>query len=258
MSKEVISLNEMLELAMDIGEQMLVCGAEVYRVEDSLTRIFRAMGAERCDVFIITSSMVVTAHTPDGKAFTETRRIKNTGTDYERLHRLNDLSRRICSGDMSKEDITLELARISAIASYPRWLISVCYAVIAGAFTLFFGGGIYEAIVSLLVGLAVSFSVMLCEKITKNKIFSKFISSSLASALAVIALSLGAIATVDKVLIGNIMTLIPGIGITNALRDMFVGDSIAGILRTTEALLSTVAIAAGYFAVIFVTGGVAI
>ena len=59
----------------------------------------------------------------------------------------------------------------------------------------------------------------------------------------------------DKLIIGNIMTLIPGIGLTNALRDLFTGDSIAGLLRSIEAVLTAFAIAAGYFLVI-VLGGV--
>ena len=60
---------------------------------------------------------------------------------------------------------------------------------------------------------------------------------------------------IDKVIIGNIMTLVPGIGLTNAIRDLFVGDSIAGILRTIEACLIALAITAGYFVLIFLVGG---
>ena len=52
------------------------------------------------------------------------------------------------------------------------------------------------------------------------------------------------------------MLLIPGLGFTNALRDLFVGDSIAGILRSIEALLSAVGIAAGYFLFVLIAGGV--
>ena len=59
----------------------------------------------------------------------------------------------------------------------------------------------------------------------------------------------GVIATADNVIIGNIMTLIPGLGLTKALRDLFTGDSIAGLLRTIEAVLIALAIAAGYFVV---------
>ena len=251
-------MNRSFNLAMDIGEQMLVCGAEVHRVEDSLNRIFKAMGAVRVDVFIITSSMVVTAHTTDAEPFTQTRRIKDTGTDFERLHKLNELSRRICSEDLSADEIASELSKISVSSGYPQWLICVCYSVIAGAFTLFFGGGIFEALVSLFVGFIVSLVIMVCDRTVKNKIFAKFVSSLIATALAYAALKFGIISSLDKVLIGNIMTLIPGIGLTNAIRDLFVGDSIAGLLRTIEACLTALAIAAGYFVLIFLTGGIAI
>ena len=51
------------------------------------------------------------------------------------------------------------------------------------------------------------------------------------------------------------MALIPGVGFTNAMRDLFMGDSISGVLRTIEAVLLALAIAAGYFSVIYVFGG---
>ena len=248
-------MNKLFDLAMDIGEQMLVSGAEVHRVEDTLDRILHAMGACRVDVFIITSSMVVTVHTENGDTLTQTRRIKDTGIDYDRLHKLNALSRKICSERLCAEEIENALGRIAEARQYPRWLIVICYSFIAGAFTLFFGGDIFEAAVSLLVGLVVSFVVFACDVMVKNKIFTKFMSSLVATALAIAALSIGIIPDIDKVIIGNIMTLVPGIGLTNAIRDLFVGDSIAGILRTIEACLIALAITAGYFVSIFFLGG---
>ena len=50
------------------------------------------------------------------------------------------------------------------------------------------------------------------------------------------------------------MSLIPGIGLTNALRDLFTGDSISGLLRLIEAALIALSIAAGYFLVAFLGG----
>lgn len=251
-------MKERLNCAMDIGEQMLICGAEVHRVEDTLTRICTAFGASRVDVFIITSSMVVTVHTNDGDTYTQTRRIISSGTDFEKLHRLNALSREICAKKLTVQDIKKELDSICCIKGYPFWLECVCYAVIAGAFTLFFGGSVMQSIVSLLIGGIIRIVVLFTEKAVKNKIFSKFISSFAATALAFIALRFNIIADVDKVIIGNIMTLIPGIGLTNALRDLFTGDSIAGLLRSVESLLIAIAIAAGYFLLAFITGGVAV
>ena len=42
------------------------------------------------------------------------------------------------------------------------------------------------------------------------------------------------------------MLLIPGIALTNAIRDLFSGDTISGLLRFAEALISSVAIAWGF------------
>lgn len=236
-----------LTCAMDIGEQMLLSGAEVHRAEESIRRMCSAFGAVRTDVFIITSSMVVTVFTADGKTFTQTRRITSTTSDFEKLHLLNQLSRRICQTELTEEQIRRELDAAVNRKSYPFWLECLCYAGIAGAFTLFFGGGFTEMLVSLAVGALVRFGILIIDGLTFNKIFSKFFSAALATLLACLAVKIGWVHTVDKIIIGNIMTLIPGIGLTNALRDLFTGDSIAGLLRTIEAVLIALAIAAGYF-----------
>lgn len=248
-------MEKLLDSIMDIGEQMLISGAEVHKVEDSIKRMFSAYGTKRTDVFIITSSIVVTIHTDD-KAYTQTRRITETTTDYEKVHRLNELSRRICKNKYSDKEIRNQLAEIAKSKKYPLWFEFICYAIISGAFTLFFGGGIIEAAVSFIIGTLVRFVILLCDKTVKNKIFSKFVSAFIATSLAYITLRLSIISAVDKVIIGNIMTLIPGIGLTTALKDLLVGDSIAGLLRTIEACITALAIAAGYFAVAFLTGGI--
>ncbi len=247
-------MDKLLNAVMDIGEQMLVCGGEVHRVEDSLQRIFCAYGTKRADIFIITSSIVVTVHTNED-TYTQTRRITETSTDYDKLHKLNELSRNICKYKFSSKEIQKRLSDISAAKTYPLWLEFMCYSVIAGAFTLFFGGNITDAIVSFIAGAFVRLVILVCDKTVKNKIFTKFISAATATSIAFLALNLTLISSVDKVIIGNIMTLIPGIGLTTALKDLLVGDSIAGLLRTIEACITALAIAVGYLVITFLVGG---
>ncbi len=251
-------MKKMMDCAMDIGEQMLLCGAEVHRVEDSVNRICHAFGAVRADVFIITSSMVLTVHGQDGGIHTQTRRIQSLGTDFHRLDRLNRLSRRICSQKMTMEEIREELESIKAGKSYPFWAECLAYAAIGGSFTLFFGGDLPQFLVSFLVGALLRFAVFFADHTAGNPVFSKFLSSFLLTAMAFLFVRLGVISGADKVIIGNIMLLIPGIGFTNALRDLFMGDSIAGMLRLLEAILLAVALAAGYFLFVLATGGVVI
>ncbi len=250
-------MQELFACAMDIGEQMLLSGAEVHRVEESIKRMGHAFGAERVDVFIITSSMVVTLHTHDGQSYTQTRRITSSATDFEKLHQLNALSRKICQQSLSPQEIREQLEAAVNCIAYPFWLECLCCAAIAGAFTLFFGGSLPETGISLIVGAVVRVANLLLEKLIPNKIFSKFSSAAIATLLAYFCVRSGWIPNVDKVIIGNIMSLIPGIGLTNALRDLFTGDSIAGLLRSIEAVLTALAIAAGYF-LVTVWGGFAL
>ncbi len=247
-----------LRIALDIGEQMLTSGGEVHRVEDSVSRIALALGAERADIFIITSQMTATVFDKEGNSQTQTRRIKGGGTNIEKLHRLNSLSRSICEKELTEAEILDELENIQKSSAYPFPITVAAQAVIAGAFALFFGGSIPEALVSFFIGALLRLTAKAMELGDINNIFSKLVCSALSTGIALILVQLGAVDSIDKIMIGNIMALIPGVGFTNAMRDLFMGDSITGILRTIEAVLIALAIAAGYFAVVLAFGGGAI
>ena len=55
-----MEMKKVLKYAMEIGECMLVSGAGVSRVEDTISRICKAYGAKEANVFSITSSIVTT------------------------------------------------------------------------------------------------------------------------------------------------------------------------------------------------------
>lgn len=248
-------MENILKCALDIGERMLTSGGEVHRVEDSVSRIATALGAERADIFIITSHMTATVFDKEGNSHTQTRRINGGNTNIEMLHRLNSLSRSICEKHPTCEEIEAELKEIEKSSSYPFPYTVAAQAVIAGAFCLFFGGGIGEAFAALLIGALLRIANKVMEIGEINNIFSKLLCSALATGMSIFLVRMGAVPTIDNIMIGNIMALIPGVGFTNAMRDLFMGDSITGILRTIEAVLVALAIAAGYFAVAYTFGG---
>ncbi len=248
----------LLDCVADIGEQMLVSGAEVHRVEDSVNRMCTSLGALRVDCFIITSSMVITVHDDEGNVYTQTRRIQSLGIDYHKLNKLNSLSRYICTHTPTVEVIREEIRRIEQSKSYPFWAECAAYAVISCAFTLFFGGRLVESLLSALIGLALRFVVAFSDRFVGNVIFTKFLSSLSITALSYLTTVGGIVSSPDTIIIGNIMLIIPGLGFTNALRDLFTGDSIAGSLRFLEAVLSATAIAGGYFIFVLLMRGISI
>ena len=70
--------DQILHGLLDMGQMLLLCGAEINRVEDTMTRLGRAYGAKRVDIFVITSDIVLTVLFDDGAELTQTRRISGS------------------------------------------------------------------------------------------------------------------------------------------------------------------------------------
>ncbi len=246
---------QLLTCALDIGEQMLISGAEIGRVEDSIRHICSAYGCGRTDVFTITSSIVVSIEDTDRKFYTQTRRITATHTDLTRLDRLNALSRRICAARPSFDRVQEELQHICSGKTYPRWFEALASALIAGAFAVFFGGSWFDGLVAAPLGFALRYITWLLQRARLNQIFTNVVASFLMCFCAISMTRAGVGHDVNMIIIGNIMLLIPGIALTNSLRDMISGDIMSGMLRFFDAVLVAAAIAAGFILAASMLGG---
>ena len=235
-------LHELLKM----GEMLLGCGAEINRVEDTMTRRGRAYGAKRVDIFVITSDIVLTVLFDDGAELTQTRRISGSpATDFAKLEALNALSRKVCAAPVSAAELhealcAIDEKRPSALRSY---LGSVLTAL---GFTLFLGGGIADALFAGAVGAMVCWMQRKVMPVFRNGAFFQLLTGLLAGAVICLAGRLSDVFAVDKMSIGVIMLLIPGAALTNAVRDMLVGHTISGLLRLAESLLLALMLAIGF------------
>lgn len=249
-------LHTLLSSVLEILEMMIASGAEIYRAEESARHILDAYGMARADVYATTSNIIVSVETDDGTIKTHTRRVSQIATDIEKVHHLNDLVRRISTTAPPVETLPTEIKAIKAKKQYPAWIVIMAYGVIAAAFYLFFGGRLLvELLVSFSAGIVSGLLTFGLDKIKANKFLVKFLCAFSACMIGFAFKRLHCIESVDNIIISNIMTLIPGIGLTNSLRDLFSGDSISGVLRLIEAGLLALAIACGYIITTFVFGG---
>ena len=246
---------QLLTCALDIGEQMLISGAEIGRVEDSVRHICTAYGCQRTDVFTITSSIVVSIEDSQRNFYTQSRRITGTRTDLTRLDKLNALSRRICSATPDYDHVQQELASICAGKPFPLWTEALASALIAGSFAVFFGGSWLDGLVAAPIGLCLRYITWLLQRARMNQIFTNVVASFLMSFTAIALTRSGIGHDVNMIIIGNIMLLIPGIALTNSLRDMISGDIMSGMLRFFDAVLVAAAIAAGFILAASLFGG---
>lgn len=253
--KDECNYDRILQGILDVGEEMICCGAEVSRVEDSIYRMCESYGADRINVFIITSNIQVTMEAPDGRILTHIRRIVRSEVNFDRLDYLNDLCRYICACNPDEKEISKKLTEVLNRPQQPLWLKFLGAVLVSGGFAVFFGGSWLDFAGAAVVGAVIILFELFLAKREKNAIVYNFIVSVGAGIASILLVQLGLGENTDKLMIGGIMLLIPGIAMTNAVRDMLTGDTASGLLRLCNAVLVAAAIACGFALTIFLSGG---
>lgn len=251
-----MDFDRVLQGILDIGEEMVVCGAEVNRVEDSIYRMCESYGGDRINVFIITSNIQVTMEAPDGRILTHIRRIVRYDANFDRLDYLNDLSRYICANRPEPDAMQ---QKFDEVMNRPKQHIALKFIgaiLVSGGFTVFFGGSWLDCIAAAIVGVIIVLMELFLASREKNQIVYNFAVSVTAGIATLLLVQLGVGINSDKIMIGGIMLLIPGIAMTNAIRDMLIGDIASGLLRLVNSVLVAAAIACGFAFTIIVLGGV--
>lgn len=247
-------LSSGLSSAMNAGELLLTYGAEVSRVEDTVQRIGRACGFERVDVFTITSYIAATAFLSDGTTMTENRRVKTRVTSLGKVEEVNALSRHFCIGEISLEEFREELRRVREEKSTPWWLELLMYMVISCSLSIFLGGTFPDGIAASISGMVLYAMICMSAHLQMNSLIQTSICSAVTALAVLLLVHLGIGVHPDKIMIGNIMLVIPGMQLTNSLRDMINGDTVSGVLNLSEAILKAVSVALG-FAFVLLAGG---
>ena len=232
-----------LSLSMDMGEAMLECGADVHRVEQTISLIGGAYGADRVDVFSINSMVLATVQAGE-QTYTQSRRVTSYTTDLDRLEDLNSLSRRLCGEKPPLDRARRAFARLGGRSGVlPALLKAMGYVFAAGGFCVFFGGRAGDCLVSMLIAVL----LWLCDRHLRAQLPNRLIYTAVTAAamgiLACLAGRIGLAPNPDKVMIGDIMLQIPGLVLINGLRDMLLGDTMTGCMRVVEAVLTALAIA---------------
>ena len=205
-------VSQFLCVLIKMGEALQNSGAEVFRVEDTLNRIAAAYGAEEVNIFVITSSIVVTLTMPDLPPQTQTRRLrKSTGNDLLELEQLNALSRRICAEKPPVEEFQQQLSTILAQPGEPR--LHLAGSVLAAAsFAVFFGGSLWDGVLAGGVAVFICWMERWLAPFCLNGVAFQFIASFLSGMAALLCCRVCPLLHADMVLIGVIYIIFRSMG----------------------------------------------
>ena len=71
------------------------------------------------------------------------------------------------------------------------------------------------------------------------------IGAAIIPTIAILLVKFRFIYTIDKVIMGSIMLLVPGLPLTNAIRDILDGELLSGAMKIEEVLLIGIAVSIG-------------
>ena len=186
-------------------------------MEDSIYRMCESYGADRINVFIITSNIQVTMEAPDGRILTHIRRIVRYDANFDRLDYLNDLSRYVCA-NLPEPDAMRQ--KFDEVMNRPKQHIALKFIgaiLVSGGFTVFFGGSWLDCIAASIDGVVIVLMELFLASREKNQIVYNFVVSVVAGITALLLVQIGLGDHSDKIMIGGIMLLIPGIAMTLSL-----------------------------------------
>ncbi|MCH5279390.1 MAG: threonine/serine exporter family protein [Christensenellaceae bacterium] len=241
-----MNYEELLEFSIAFAARLQKCGAETYRVEETIIRIVEAYGVKKVDTFVIPGCIMASLETDDGRVFSKIRRIKDCDTILDGVEKYNALCRKICYETPPLHEAKHMLNTATAdVRHYNTLVYHLASFVTAAGFAIFFGGTLSDAICSGVCGLATGLCLKFMSAFHANPFFKTvvagFILGTISHALAALELCMNA----DMVSIGAIMLLVPGFLFTNSMRDIIYGDTMSGVNRLVQVLIIAAAIVVG-------------
>lgn len=237
-------VKELMEIAVKAGVILLRSGAEIYRVEDTIVRIFGAYGVQ-CECFVLLTGIFLSAESEDGQTLTLVKRIKGHTIDLHRIELVNSFSRGLQQRLLDYADAKKALAGIENSFRYSFLARLAAAGATAYVYALIFKGSVNEGLAAFLISLVIYTVKEQVAKAGFFQFFEFFVSGVIAGALSFAASAVFTELNIYKIIIGAIMILVPGVAMTNGIKDALYGDTVSSLYRISEAVFISVAVGAG-------------
>lgn len=237
--------DKMMDICLLAGEIMLTYGAETYRVEETLERMAKAEHLKNVHSFVTTTGIFLSFEEDGRGDFMQMVRISERFQDLNKVTLVNQVSREFVIGNMTIDQAQEELVKIKSIINYPTWLVHLASGAAGGGFSYLFGGGVKDTIPAFIAGLIASIFLIEMERYFRVKFFAEFIAAFVGGSVAILLVFSGLGTNLNQIIIGTLMPLVPGVPLTNAVRDLMSGDLVAGVSRGAEAMVTSLFIATG-------------
>lgn len=249
-----------LELAMNAGVMLLSNGASTHRIENYIKTILDSRKFEKSEVFVTTTGIIVTIESDSTGLMTMVKNVSNKNMHLEKIALIETIINNFLLNKVTPENALTELEKIKNINSYSFLTTTLAFGG-AGAFrTLMFDGTYLDSIASFLVGICLAVFVQTLKSQKMTNFLVTIIGGFTVGFTSILLLRYGMGSSLEKIIIGSLIAIAPGVPFAHAANDIINGDHVSGGIRAMEALVSGIALACGTAFSIqfwsFISGGV--
>lgn len=243
MDNDLYKIHMINEICLLAGKILLKNGAETYRVEDTMVRIATFFGYEHSHSFVTPTGIIFSI---DERGETKFVRISDRTINLQKVIIVNSISRKITEGNLEMEEAIIQLQETEkSKKTYSVTSRIIAAAIVSACFTIMFGGLWLDFLPTILTGGLGFTCFVYFHRVVKVQFFAEFLASLVIGITAYGLVSTGIGYEMDKIIIGAVMPLVPGLLITNAVRDLMAGHLVSGLSKGAEAFLTAFAIGAG-------------
>lgn len=228
---------EILTLAVEIGDCMLRNGAEIYRVEDTVVHILSSYEVDEFDVYVLSNGIFASANENKEDACSIVRHVPLGAVNLAKISALNQLARDICDQKISLIDSWDRLEQCKNIPNYKKNAQIFFCGLGSACFCYLFGGSWLDFVFAFVIGSLEQVLLFGLKKYKFTRIITNILASLFVTLLATASTLTGLSLLSDKIIIGAIMPLVPGIAFTTSIRDIYNGDYLSGTIHLLDALI---------------------
>ncbi len=237
--------DKVFRLVMKAGEVLLHNGAEIFRVQETMTIIAKSFEAMSLDVFVVSNGLFVTMHRDGNNYSTQIKYVPIAQVHLGRVAAVNHLSREIVAGKYTIEEALAQLEHISMMP-YEHDVLRILFAGLGSAsFGYLLGGSAYDSLVSFISGVLLYIFILYAERIRIPKVLKIVLGSAGVTLISLILFRMGLGDDLNHIIIGSIICLVPGVSITTSIRNFFNGDYLSGTIHLVDAFLVATSISVG-------------
>lgn len=241
------NVKRVVDLALKAGELLLQNGGEIFRVEETITRICNRFYVDKVDTFVISHAIIISVRDGETDAYTRVKHVPLSAAHLGVVTEVNDLSRAISAGDVELDEAFKRLDEIEELEPLKGRYQILAAGLGSGFFGYLLGSSLVESLIAFCIGCLLYVWVLNAKRLGLAKILVNIIGGALITALAIGAMHLPFLPPLrlEGMIIGSIMPLVPGMAFINAIRDIADSDFLSGTVRMIDALLVFVYIAIG-------------